>query len=617
MNSDFIKNIILKIERSIKQNVFEDVESAKVELKDLSSGQEWSSLKETICAFLNSDGGIVFCGIRERDKKYNLSGFNRNNEQRLIELQNLVFKTDDNLLIDISDFIHYDYEQILDKDIAIIHVKPLSDDLKYVKYNESYYERKLTGDYKIPSSKINLQKEYKSDLEQTKELTIIKDLDINSFSLDKINNYINLLNKELKNETLKPELKQAIPFLERKYFISHNNITTLGLLMFGEEPFRYLEYRVEIDCFFDSSNDISKDKAIYQNDVISLMDNAFKFIWSHINVGRTYREGGMALPEYPEELIREVINNSIAHRDYTINNFITINVEPNKYLEIKNPGTFKEKMKILNTEGEIPIRRLIPGIPESKNPKLASVLKVFDKIESKGRGMASLVNAALLNLIDLPYYEIIADNISLKIPTGKLLDDEVEHWLKGYNNYIINKLRNQVNSEHKQLLAYFYKSEILNRKRFFTIILSESNNHFNALESLKTAGLILEHSASREYAPVYILDRELMKIDYNSELIELLSDNFINWENDAKHVLNIIYRYTKYNQEALRAAELTPEVYRLLYGKQVNPKTYESLGRKIRGICKNLLEKNILISDIKNKYLLNFSYNNQNNNTLF
>ncbi len=609
MHSDYIKKIIYTIEQSIQSGIFKDVENATLELKDLSTGAEWKSLKESICAFLNSDGGIVICGIRERNKHYSLTGFDRNNEQKLIELQTSTFQNDDGINVDVSDFIFLNYEKVLAKEVAVIYIKPLSDDLKFVKFENVYKERKLTGDYTISLSKINSQKEYKTELEQSKELTIVQEVTIDTLSLDKLNIYINLLNKDFKNETLKPDITSALSFLERKYFITKKNkITTLGLLLFGEDPFRYMEYRSEVDCFFDSSKDISKDKGIYQSDVISLIDSTFRFIWGHINVGRTYREGGVALPEYPEELIREVINNAIAHRDYTINNFITVNVEPNEYLEIKNPGSFKEKIKIISEDGDISIRRLIPGIPESKNPKLASVLKVFDKIESKGRGMASLVNAALSNLINLPYYEISADSISLKIPTGKLVDEEIDYWLNGYSNYLVSKLKNQLELSHKQILAYFYKSELLNRRRCFTILLSENNNHTNAINALRKAGLIIEHASSKEYAPVYIVDRELIKEGYADELIELFGDSYIQWGKDTKLVLTILYRYTKYNKEALRATDITPQVYRLLHSKNMNAKTYETLGRKIRGICKKLVEENFVISTTKNRYLINLDF---------
>ena len=76
MKSEFVDEILAKIEKSV-QGTFKEIEDAKVELKDLSTGNNWISLKETICAFLNTDGGYVFCGVRERDKGYKISGFNR------------------------------------------------------------------------------------------------------------------------------------------------------------------------------------------------------------------------------------------------------------------------------------------------------------------------------------------------------------------------------------------------------------------------------------------------------------------------------------------------------------------------------------------------------------
>lgn len=47
-------------------------------------------------------------------------------------------------------------------------VNPLSDDLKYVSLNGTYYERKLTQDKEIPSNEITHQKEYKLELEYAK-----------------------------------------------------------------------------------------------------------------------------------------------------------------------------------------------------------------------------------------------------------------------------------------------------------------------------------------------------------------------------------------------------------------------------------------------------------------
>lgn len=607
MKSDFIDDNLAKIEQAINSKTFIDVEKSKIELKDLSSGSAWNSLKETICAFLNTEGGVVFCGIRERDKQYTLTKFDRNKESNIVDLQTKCFKNDNQMFPDLSSNIWFDYYEINNIEVLAIVVYPLSDDMKYVSYNSKYYERKLTQDHEIPKNKLQKRKEYKLELEYAKELTLVEDAQISDLSIDKINKYINLLNLEIRNESLKPSLSKAKEFLSKQHFIKDGNVTTLGMLICGDDPFHFLSERVELDCYYDTSSDIGKDKKIFRNDIINLMEDTFRYIWGHIKVNRTVREGGMSVPEYPEKMIRETINNALAHRDYTINGFITVTVEPNKYIEIKNPGSFKEKMKLVHTETNIPIRRLIPGIPESKNPKLASVLKVFDKIESQGRGMASLVNAALDNQVDLPYYEIKQDIISLKIPNGKLVDAAIESWIKGFENYIVGKLKSKIAEEHKAVMAYFYKSELLNKQRYFTILLSESNNHFAVIEQLKNAEIITEHVASSEENAVYVLDRVLMKTQFTNELIDIIGNEYIQFDEVAKEILNITYLFTKYNKQDLKASEITPEIYRKLYGNEIDPKRYESLGRKVRSICNELESKRFLIKGIKSAYSFNFN----------
>jgi ATP-dependent DNA helicase RecG len=609
MKSTLIDETLIRIKQSLSSDEFIDVEKSKVELKDLSTGNNWKSLNETICAFLNTDGGIVVCGVREKNKQYILTGFNRNSEGKLTDLDSKFFKDDRGVLLDVSGHIYLSYETVKDKEVAIIAVFPLTDDLKYVQFDEVYYERKLTRDCQIPQSKLQKHREYKAELEYAKELALVADATIKDLSLDKINNYVNLLNREIRNETLKPSITKAKPFLANQHFVREENVTTLGMLVCGADPYHFLGGRAEVNAYFDTDSGIGKDKKLFRSDVITLMEDSFRFVWGHIRVGRTVADGGKSEPEYPEQLVREVINNALAHRDYTIDGFVSLTVEPGQYLEVRNPGSFKEKMKLVHTETDVHVRRLIHGIPESKNPKLAGVLKVFDKLEGQSRGMSFLINTALENLTDLPYY-IIKDNlVTLRIPQGKLLDEGVEVWLAGYSGYITSKLGLSPSEEQRQVLAYFYKSELLNKKRFFTILLNESNNHFQAIDALRNAGLLDEHVASTEEAPVFILNRTLLRTEFHKELRELMGDLALNsLDQAALHILNLTYQYTVYNDSGLKASELTPEIYRRLHGKNIIPKKYESLGRQVRKHCAQLESEGILIREEKKAYRLNCNY---------
>lgn len=611
MKSEFIDETLARVRRSLESDVFIDVEKSKIELKDLSTGNDWKSLKETVCAFLNTDGGIIICGVREKGGKYSLTGFNRNNEGGLKELHSKFFKDDRGVLFDVSDHIHFDYYSLLDKEVVVIAVFPLTDDLKYVQFDDEYYERKLTSDSRIPATKLQRHREYKAELEYAKELMPVDGANINDIDLNKVNTYVERLNREIRNEALKPSHAKAKPFLVNQHFLRDDKVTALGMLVCGAEPYKFLGARAEVNAYSDTSSEIGRDRRLFRNDVITLMEESFRFVWGHIRIGRTVADGGRSEPEYPEKLVREVINNALAHRDYTIDGFVSLTVEPSQYLEVRNPGSFKEKMKLVHTETDVPVRRLIHGIPESKNPKLAGVLKVFDKLEGQSRGMSSLINAALDNLTDLPYY-IIKDNlVTLRVPQGRLLDEGVEVWIAGYKGYITSKLGLAPTEEQRQVLAYFYKSELLNRQRYFTILLNESNNHFQAIDALRNAGLLSEHISSTEEAPVFILDRALMRTEFHNELRDIMGELFNSLDQSALHILNLIYQYTVFNGSGLKASELTPEIYRRLHGKHIDPKKYESLGRQVRKHCSQLEKEGVLIRGTRKAYFLNTDYKRQ------
>jgi len=613
MKNQYINDILSKIQSSLETGKFIPIETEIVELKGLSTGGDWKSLKETVCAFLNTNGGYIIAGIHERNMQYVLNGFNRENESNLIDLRSKIFQADNGTFPALSDYLSFEYEDFQNTNLVVVLVRPVPEDLKYLKFDGIYYERILSQDKKIPDTKILQHHEYKQELEYAKEITPINKASLNDLSLDKINHYITLLNREIRKETLKADLQQSMSFLARQYFIRQEQITTLGMLICGDDPFHFLENRVEVDCYLDTGESIAKDKKIFRNDVISLMEDTFKFVWGNIKIGRSVSEGGSAEPEYPEDLIREVINNALAHRDYYSNNFIAVNIKPNEYLEIKNPGSFKQKLTVSHFTHEMQVRRIIPGIPETKNPKLASALKVFEKIESRGRGMATLVNACLTNKIDLPYYDLSnPDTICLRIPSGKLIDEQIESWLNSFQKYIQEKLGNNLTIHHKSVLAYFYKSEVLNRKRLYTILLTESNNHFDVIESLKKAGLIFEHPSSTENAPLYMVDRELMKDDFWSELKAIFESEYMYLDSLSKKILNIIYRYTYYNKEPVSARQITPEIYQTEIGSKIDIKNFENIGRKVRRVCNKLYKRTILVKSTTKGYKVNFDFKKPN-----
>ena len=82
---------------------------------------------------------------------------------------------------------------------------------------------------------------------------------------------------------------------------------------------------------------------------------------------------------YPPEVLREVVVNAVAHRDYTIGGTnIGIWLYPDR-LEIDSPG------KLPNT---ITIERMKSGARYHRNQTIVDYLRDMDFIEGSGRGVS-------------------------------------------------------------------------------------------------------------------------------------------------------------------------------------------------------------------------------------
>jgi len=99
---------------------------------------------------------------------------------------------------------------------------------------------------------------------------------------------------------------------------------------------------------------------------------------------------------------------------------------------------------------------------------------------------------------------------------------------------------------------------------------------------------------STEQTPIYILSRALTLTNFIPQISKLVNKEFGEMDEDKKSVLNIIYRYNFYNKQLVKPSTITPELFQQKFGSEINPTIYESLGRKVRKICSDLLNEDIL-----------------------
>ena len=605
-----LDRILNQIENCIQNNYYEPVETETIELKPTPpSLKESNSVLQSICAFMNTNGGILLLGIKDNNnvaiKNYELKGYREDFENTLKEFGKQ-FTDKDNESLDLSEYIvGYEIKEFMNQRVCAIYIEKLPDDLKFVFFKKQAYKRQLTGDHVIDDKTIEKHEEFKEEIKYAKELDFVNEATIEDINVDSLNEYIYLLNREVKIETTKSSINDAKPFLIRKKFLIGDNITILGMLVCGKNIKDFLGWRSQVDGFVDTPFEVAQDKKSLIDNVIPLMERSLAYILKNIQVGVTIEKGGSSKPEYPEQLLRETINNAIAHRDYSIDKYININIKPNVFIEIRNPGSFKNQLLIELPNHEIPIKRIIPD-SKPRNPKLADILKVFDKWEGKARGMSNLVNETLDNKIDLPYYRFYSkDDLGLFIQKGKLVDEPFLSLIASYDFFIETRLNGtKLTEEEIAVLAYFYKSEKANQLYRHTILLTPDNNHFNAINRLEKSGLIFKHPDSPELYPVFLIHRDLIRENYYNELRQIFGGDFDALEEINMQTLSLIYQFNNYSKVKTVSAT---QAGRLLFYKTNQPlndiKAFDTFKRKIYTVFKKLVTAHFLINENRNYHI--------------
>ncbi len=596
-----IDKILSQIEACITQNTYEVIETDKVELKDFSGGVS-DELYRSACAFLNAEGGIIIIGVHEaaKERRYSFKGYNPQIENALKELPKK-FQTQQGYALDLTlSFPSYEIRDFMGGKICVVYVEKLDEEQKYVFYKGEAYKRKITGDHKLIAAEIEAQNELKAELENVRELKTVENVTLDALDVDKLNDYIVRLNRDVRVETLKADIPSALSFLSRKAFVRENKPTLLGMLVCGKHVEDYIGARCQVDGFVDSQIQIAENKQVLKDNILALMERSVGFVYKNIQVGVSHVNSGSPAPEYPEQLIRETVNNALAHRDYSIDKFVNVIIKPNESIEIRNPGSFRQEQRLVldDPEQKIRVRRIIP-IAKARNPRLADVLKTFDRWEGRSLGMASLVNACLDNQIGVPYYIFHSENdVSLFIPKGRCLDDKMEFWLESFSGYLFKKNGGQnLTKQEEIVLSYFHQSELLNRVERYTILLTPDNNHFKVIAALEEKGLIARHPSSPALYPVYSIDRVLRQTDFAEPLRKMFGADYDGLKSDDKELLQIVYQNNQYVERAAINASRAGVLWHRKQTMRGNAvRTLESCIRTARIFFLNLKEKALLFA---------------------
>jgi len=606
-----VKKILPRLEELIRQQSFEELETHALEIKPVPpTGADWRKLLQSICAFLNTGGGCILLGVREegqgRDRQYVFQGWRADQEGQLRELPRR-FTDREGSAVDLTDLIPPpEIVSFLDGQLLLQGIPQLPEDRKYVFFEKCAYRRVGTGDNKINESEILRQEQRREAATRAQELEPVPGTTLSDFNLDALNAFIQEINQVIRKESIKPDLDSAASFLQRKHFLSQGHATILGLLVCGDHPSDHLGLRCQVHGFVDVPQEIARDKQILVDNILPLMERSVGYVLRNIHVGVALEQGGTPQPQYPEALLRETINNALAHRDYSIDKQVFVSIRPGESLSIENPGTFPRALRIESPQSEIPVLLLLPEA-QPRNPKLADVLSVYRKWEGRGIGMATLVDLALRNEIELPTYQLGQHDVTLVLRTGKLVDDAIERHFSSLDRFFLERLEGTLpTTSQKAVLAYLMKCEWAHQQRRYTILLSHGNNHSQELHWLKQAGLILEHECSLPEYPVYVPCRTLTQTDYRRELRAQFGLRYDALESLDQQILSVVYRHGRFSTRTAVSAKST-SLDLWAYQKRPNDiLQFDRFYRQVRTAF-NKLEKADMIRKLEGRlgYVLN------------
>jgi ATP-dependent DNA helicase RecG len=589
-----VDKTLTRLAELIGQGRFEELETDTLEIKPVpADALGWRERHKSACAFLNTRGGIILFGIKEEGtgqaRKYAFSGWQPHAEPNLKEFPKQ-FTERDGTALDLSDAFPppmlFDF---LDGKVAVLLVDELAADRKFVFYRGEAYRRILTGDHRISTADIDKQEEFREEALQARELQLVPGVTLSDLDLDKLNDYITQLNRPVKIETVKPDLESARPFLERKSFLRDGTATTLGVLVCGKHAADRLGFRCQVHGYVDVPQKIAQDKQDFADNILPLMENSLAYLLRNIQIGVSVAQGGSSHPQYPEELLRETVNNALAHRDYSINRHVILAIKPGQHIAIRNPGAFRSHLLIDAADAAVPLRRILPEA-KPRNPKLADVLRVFRKWEGRGIGMATMVNLCLQNEIDIPYYRFATEEVTLFLCTGKLLDDRMERLFEAFDQHIETKLQGaSLTEKQKLVMAYLIKSEWANEQVRYTILLTPDNNHFNELGALEQHGLIAKHPSTTGMYPIFVADRVFVRKDYAVELRQKFGPEFNQLSEFEKQVLSMVYRHNNYSKKRLVSAKVASfSLWHERGGAAGDIEQFDAFYRKVRYVFNRL-----------------------------
>lgn len=222
-----------------------------------------------------------------------------------------------------------------------------------------------------------------------------------------------------KNKSKESEIQQwdDATFLNKARVAINGKITRAAILLLGKsESDHYLNpAQAKISWILKDKDNVEKDYEHFSCPFILSVNQVQKKIR---NLKYRYIKDGTLFPEEVEQydpyIIRESLNNCIAHQDYSLNGKINVVEREDGILVFSNAGAFIPESVEQVIEADAPESRY-------RNPFLSNAMVNLNLIDTIGSGIKRMYNIQRNKFFPLPDYDLGKHSVKVTI-IGKILD---------------------------------------------------------------------------------------------------------------------------------------------------------------------------------------------------
>lgn len=343
---------------------------------------------ETLCAFLNGDGGTIVIGVSPSS---NIVGQDVTDNTKQ-EIAAHITKIEPAVQFDIS------YIKVPQGKQLIIIQTPKGDHCPYV-YHGRAYQRYQS------STSLMSQHRYEQLLVERGQLNhewddqIAMNYSVNDLDEEKILEAVHhgIMKKRLPASTIKKELSHM---LEQFHLLENGELKKAAVVLFGKDTLaHYPQCELRMARFKDTTRHEFLDSNIIHGNLFYLLNEGELFAKRHISVAakitsKSFRR--VETPQIPYDVVREALINALCHRNYIMRGGSVGLAFYSNRIEVLNSGGLQAGMTI---------EQIKKGYSNPRNKRIAFVLHRCGYIEHWGRGVDEMIKGCISAGLPEPVFE--------------------------------------------------------------------------------------------------------------------------------------------------------------------------------------------------------------------